>query len=189
MSESFKDRIEFETSEIKIAIKPRKKGTLIYLDERSPSDLAVIRSFDDESSANESKAYLVFDIPYELDTNDFEELFEEEWLGMQIRYFAGWTEIACYYPQCLDSELLKILEKKKIVRVSMKESYHDGEKPPSYINARGFQTVYNMITMFKHSVGNTKYMMNQHESENSDGQESERDVEETKDIEERRERV
>ncbi|WCF11470.1 hypothetical protein NDS46_31425 (plasmid) [Paenibacillus thiaminolyticus] len=126
MPETFKDRLEMDWGIVKLSIKPRKKGTLIYLQERVNYSQGFGHSNEDDDL--DRKTCIIIDIPTELDESYFEHVYEQEWAGLQIRYFAGWTEVSCIYPQGLDSGILQVLEKRKIIRVRHKEySYEKGK--------------------------------------------------------------
>lgn len=160
MSEPFKDRLEMDWGFVKLKIKAKKEGTLIYLDERPIEDMGVVRTVVDDNEKIETKPYLIFDIPVKVNADEFEALFQDEELGLQIRYFAGWTEVASFYPQCLDSDLLRVLEKKKYIRVSLKEYSFEEGKSPAYINAKGVEVVYNLCIMMRDFLRNSKGLIN-----------------------------
>ena len=157
MSNRYKEIMKTEWGTTRHVIRGKKKGILVYrgMRENHLHDRTKMR--EDSSSEEHTMDYLVFDIPDNLDGDQFLDIFDNGWTGLQIRWFAGWTEISCYYSEVFECGLLSKLQELGYIKYVQKEIPADKDDFPFYVNAKGWRLLYNHINMIRRGIQSVKY--------------------------------
>ncbi|MFF2531393.1 hypothetical protein ACFVS2_21035 [Brevibacillus sp. NPDC058079] len=160
MSNRYKEKVKTEWGISKHVIQCRKKGMLVYREMR-------VNHLDNTNQMRGHGAfpvqeldYLIFDIPDDVDGDQFLELFDNGWTGLQIRWFAGWTEISCQYTELFQCGLLQKMQELGYIKHVHKEIPSDKNEIPFYVNAKGWRLLYNQFHIIRKrmkSIGKTSW--------------------------------
>lgn len=134
--------------------KKRRKGMLIYQETRENHVEGMVGLNGDEEVLLENHDYLIFDIPDDIDPVHFKEIKKNCWMSVQLRWFNGWTEVACHHPQVFHCGVLEKLEELGYITVTQKEIPNDKRSYPYYVNAKGWKVVYNLINQLREGIKN-----------------------------------
>jgi hypothetical protein len=152
MSNKYIEKLRFEWGTQKYIITAKKKGILIYQDVRRNHVEGMVEMIDGEERKMIEHKYLVFDIPEDVDYDHFLEIEPERLLGIEVRWFPGWTEVACHSPQAYECGLLEKLEELGYIAYVVKEIPYEKNEYPYYMNAKGWRVIYNLINGLRGTV-------------------------------------
>lgn len=179
MLNKYKEKIKNDWGIARITIKGRKKGMLIYQDRRNNHLEGMVQFVGDEEVLLEEHDYLVFDIPEDIDPSHFtnNQIHRNGWFGVQLRWFNGWTEVACHHPQIFHCGILNKLEELGYITVIQKEIPSDKLSYPYYVNPQGWQVAYNLINQIREGIKKGGFKLSNHLSKEEVEQEPEYDLE------------
>ncbi|WPS85335.1 hypothetical protein SMD22_01525 (plasmid) [Brevibacillus halotolerans] len=169
MANTYKEKVKMDWGTTKYVIKSRKKGMLIYREMRENHVKGIVQIGGEEENTVFEHEYLVIDIPVDINAENFRDIYQNDWMALQIRYFPGWTEISCQHPQVFHCGLLQKMQELGYIKYFQKEIPDDKNKFPYYVNAKGWRLLYNIFNMVRETIKRGgKRDFNQSEKSNED---------------------